>query len=387
MTAVPLAPRRVCVFAHLREPGLGDLVQRNIFLALLARVFSGADIAFVVGADVASRHSDFLANHTYASRALRCPPGHDTTGPGWADFETALRDERFDLCVLDPDSHGLDAAFAARCGIPHRLGFQRGDTVDPALTTPIRIARPLFGLPDLYEYAQGLAVAVGLPAPRPSDVVPVLPFRHEPAARPAGRRVAVHPGGAKHWNRRWPTDSYARLCAELATDPDVTLVLIGSADEDGDLTRLADSIRADVSNARIDIECGGTLDHMANVVAAADVLVGNDSAPAHVAAAVRTPSVVLYGPTMTEFMWARAYPNQTGINLRYECQMVRNMPRGEGPVTMPCAHRCHYPYVSADGPYPRCLSDIAVAPVLDAVRRALSTVDATSTTLGRSTRS
>lgn len=372
MTAArQVRPERICVFAHLREPGLGDLIQRNIFLSLLARAHPGADVAFVVGDDVADRHADFLANHSYASRVLRCPPGHDPIGEDWAAFVSILRGERFDLCVLDPDSHGLDARLAERCGIPRRLGFQPGDSIDSSLTTPVRIARPLFGLPDLYEYAHGLAVAIGLPAPRPSEVVPPLPFRPERLAGHPGGRVAVHPGGAKHWNRRWPASSYSRLCVELAKNADVTLTLIGSADENDDLARLAGEIASDLPAARFEIECGGSLNHLANVVAASDVLVGNDSAPAHVAAAVRTPSVVLYGPTMTEFMWARAYPNQTGINLRYECQLVRNLPRGQGPVSMPCAHGCHYPYVAVDGPYPRCLSDIAVAPVVAAVRRVL----------------
>ncbi|MFC5288498.1 glycosyltransferase family 9 protein [Actinokineospora guangxiensis] len=366
-----MTPERVCVFAHLREPGLGDLIQRNIFLALLRRAFPAADVVLVVGEHIAQRHAGYFAAHSYATRVLRCPPGHDAGGPGWAEFTADLRAESFDLCVLDPDSHGLDSRVAARCGIPSRLGFPRGETTDPWLTVPVRIARPLFGLPDLYEYASGLARAIGLPALRPSEVVPPLPRQPEPSAPAERPQVAVHPGGAKHWNRRWPAASYALLCVELAKAADLDLILIGSADEEDELAGLTARIRSDLPGARVRTECGGSLNHLADVVAAADVLVGNDSAPAHIAAAVRTPSVVLYGPTMTEFMWARAYPRQTGINLRYECQMVRNMPRGEGPVTMPCAHRCHYPYVAEDGPYPRCLSDIAVATVVDAVRRSL----------------
>lgn len=364
-----MTPERVCVFAHLREPGLGDLIQRNIFLSLLRRAFPKAEVVLVVGEHIGQRHAGYFAAHSYATRVLRCPPGHDPDGPGWARFLSALTAERFDLCVLDPDSHGLDGQVAARCGIPNRVGFQRGDVADPALTAPVRIPRPLFGLPDLYEYARGLAEAIGLPAPRFAEVVPPLPFQPEPTPRAEAPVVAVHPGGAKHWNRRWPLTSYARLCVELSKGADLDLTLIGSVDEDDDLALLTGLIRSDRPDARVHVECGGSLNHLANVVATADVLVGNDSAPAHIAAAVRTPSVVVYGPTMTEFMWARAYPHQTGINLRYECQMVRNMPRGEGPVTMPCAHACHYPYATAEGPYPRCLSDIEVSPVVDAVRR------------------
>jgi ADP-heptose:LPS heptosyltransferase len=102
------------------------------------------------------------------------------------------------------------------------------------------------------------------------------------------------------------------------------------------------------------------------------VLVGNDSALGHIAAALRTPTVVLYGPGMTEFMWTRVYLRHDGINRHYECQTIRNLPRGPGVTTMPCRYSCHYPYASAAGPYPRCLTDIPVDTVYQAVLRQLT---------------
>jgi ADP-heptose:LPS heptosyltransferase len=365
-------PTRVCVFARLHEPGLGDLIQRNIFLALLRRAYPQAEVTLVVGSELTRRFADFLAVHTHASRILPAPADGDDDDDEWARFLETMRAERFDCCVVDPDSRGLDAAFAARCGVPVRIGFPTSPAADRWLTAPVRIARPLFGLPDLFDYADGLARVLGLPPLRPADVVPPFPYRAVALDLPPGPLLAVHPGGAKHWNRRWPLDRFARMCVEVAAAAPPSFVLLGAEDESDDLALLQRSVRAGLPGANVLVDAGGSLDQLACLIAAADVLVGNDSAPAHLAAAVGTPSVVLYGPTMTEFMWARAYPRQIGLNRRYACQTIRNLPEGSGPRTMPCAFACHYPYESATGPYARCLTDIEVPEVADAVRRALA---------------
>jgi heptosyltransferase-2/glycosyl transferase protein BlmE len=99
-----------------------------------------------------------------------------------------------------------------------------------------------------------------------------------------------------------------------------------------------------------------------------DLLVGNDSSPAHIAAALRTPTVVVYGPTGTEFLWARIYPAHRGVNKRYPCQHRRLDPVDEA---VPCAYACPCAFVSSDGPYPRCLIDISVDEVYEKVHAQL----------------
>jgi ADP-heptose:LPS heptosyltransferase len=376
MSTIDDPPRRLCVFARLRGPGLGDLVQRNIFLAILRKAYPHADVVLIVGSDVSAQHAEFLANHCYASRVLACPENRDKDAQQWARFAASLRVENFDACVIDPDSYELDARFAAEQGIPIRIGFATGHAADQWLTAPIRLPRPLFGMPDLFEYANGLAISVGLAPLRPADVVPAFPYQRDTATSLPSPLVAVHSGGARHWNRRWPLACYAELCSSLGAAQPTSFVLIGADDEAADIGVLSERIQASLPTVRLEICLGSSLNHLANIVRAADVLVGNDSAPAHLAASLGTPSVVLYGPTLTEFMWARVYPRHVGINLRYECQTIRNLPRDAPLLTMPCAFTCHYPYVSAEGPYPRCLTDIGVAQVLAAVQRMLSTQQA-----------
>lgn len=366
------------MFSRLWEPGLGDLMQRNILLHVIRRAFPAASLVHVLDATSVRRFGEFLDGHTYATEVLTCPDYDDDGPEGWDALFAELAGRDLDLCVVDPDSRGLGGAEAARCGVGERIGYATGHTGTDGLTTTIRIPRPIFGAPDLLDYATTLRDALGLPAARPSELLPPPRYRHVPGPVPPRPAVALHPGGAPHWNRRWPQAKFAELATRLAGVAGGT-VLIGAAQERAELDGLAASIRVAAPTLPVQVSAGESFDRLATLLSGAAVLVGNDSAPAHLAAALGVPTVVLYGPTSTEFMWSRIYPRHHGINLRRDCQQVRNLPRGPGTATMPCAHRCTYPYLGPDGPYPRCLDDIPVDRVLDAVRRRLPVPAASET--------
>ncbi|MFI9722921.1 glycosyltransferase family 9 protein [Streptomyces sp. NPDC052396] len=368
-----MSTARIAVFADLRAPGLGDLLQRNIGLALIRRAHPAAVLTLVVGEDLASRHGRTLTDHTLADNLLTCPGE-----PGEPDdaFLRTLAGRGFALCVVDPDSAGLHAGHARAAGIPHRIGLPQGRPGDEHITHPIRLPRPLWGAPDLYEYAVGLAGALGLPdRPRPEDVLPELPRRHgtvAPTADLPRPLVAVHPGGAPHWNRRWPHEHYARLCTLLAAEHSASFCLLGDAAERPELGLLRDAVLARHPRAVVRVEAGAGLERAVSILADADLLVGNDSAPAHIAAAVRTPTVVLYGPTGTEYLWARIYPHHTGVSLRWPCARLHHAP--DRLADRRCAHDCVLPYRGPAGPYPRCLAELPVERVRSAVRDRLRTV-------------
>jgi ADP-heptose:LPS heptosyltransferase len=177
--------------------------------------------------------------------------------------------------------------------------------------------------------------------------------------------VAVHPGGARYWNRRWPLARFGELCARLAAEG-ASLVLLGSADEAGDLAELAGT----AARVAVWVCAGESLDTVASWLAAADVLVGNDSALAHIAAALHTPAVVLYGPSGDGFMWRRLYPRHREIHGHATCDPIHSGPLPDGRA--PCAHSCHLQYVSAAGPYPRCLTGIELEEVHAVVQEVLA---------------
>lgn len=364
--------RRLCVFARLDAPGMGDLVQRNIFLKLLRDAHPHAEVTLVVGESTARAHRTLLTRHGYADDLLVCPDparAPDDPKPPPA-FLRALRDREFDLCLVDPDSTGLDAAHAHAAAIPHRLALPVGGPGDAYITHPVRLPPPLLGRTDLYEYATGLADALGLPTPlRAASVVPPFPYTPAPDPLPPGEvtRVVVHPGGAPHWNRRWPPGRYAELCDRLSA-AGAHVTLIGSADERGELEALRDACEAAGERPHVLVPDG--LDALAGTLSSAHLVVGNDSAPAHIAAALRVPTVVIYGPTATEYLWSRIYPLHQGVSLRYPCRTLRRS--AHDPAAARCDRGCATAFTPDDG-YPHCLMDLDVSAVWSVVAVRLGT--------------
>lgn len=108
--------------------------------------------------------------------------------------------------------------------------------------------------------------------------------------------IVIHPGAASE-SRRWPSDRWVDLCARLSREGH-RIVMTGSATE---FRRCRFIARA----AHFPIDCvlaGRTdLEDLACIVASARALVCGDTGMAHIATALRTPSVVLFGPTSPRY--------------------------------------------------------------------------------------
>jgi len=344
---------------------MGDRIIFNVFLALVRKAFGAAVVSYVANREDVRRFSEYFGAHCYADRVIGCPDPDDDDQDGWRRLAAELRAGRYDVGIFDPNGQEVMARQAAEAGIAVRIGIVSGGPADRLLTTAVRMRLPDGeGGSDLVDYAAALAGVLGLPAPGPADVVP--PFLFRPEAVPVLPRpvIAVHPGGAPGWNRRWPLARFSGLCRMLAVTEHASFVLVGTADEQAELASVRGGILAAAPMTEVLVSAGESLNRLASLLDRADVLVGNDSAPAHIAAAVRTPAVVLYGPGSREFWWRRAYTHHRAVDHHRVCQ---HHGQGGGPTVMPCRYSCHFPYVTAAGPYPECLRDIRV----DEVRRAV----------------
>jgi ADP-heptose:LPS heptosyltransferase len=112
----------------------------------------------------------------------------------------------------------------------------------------------------------------------------------EPDPAAAGATV-VHPGAADA-GRRWPADRFAAVARRERRDGRRVLVTGGPGE-----VALAREVAATAGLPPGDVLAGRTdLVALARVVAGADRLVCGDTGVAHLASAVATPSVVLFGP-------------------------------------------------------------------------------------------
>lgn len=112
------------------------------------------------------------------------------------------------------------------------------------------------------------------------------------------RWIAVIPGvGAKRSNRAWEPASYLHLAQALLTErPDISILLVGGPDE----AALAGQLKKSLAGWADQIEnhCGKhDIPGTASLLAQCDLVIGGDTGPMHLAAALGVPLVGIYGPT------------------------------------------------------------------------------------------
>jgi heptosyltransferase-2 len=189
-------------------------------------------------------------------------------------------------------------------GIPRRVGFVGEGRF--LLLNDLRWGERR--LERMIDRCGALALPAGsaLPSdwPAPDLVVPPA----EVAAWRAGRGLVSGPGpvvtlapGAVGTGKRWPTEHYAELARRL-TPEGIDVWILGGPGE----APLAAQIAA-AGGARVHDLTGPDLRDAILALAAADAAVSNDSGLMHVAAAIGTPTIAIFGPTSPRH-WAPLNP-------------------------------------------------------------------------------
>ncbi len=123
-------------------------------------------------------------------------------------------------------------------------------------------------------------------------------LRLRPRGRTLRRRgpVLIHPGAAAP-SRRWPASRWARIATALAWDDDV--IVTGVAAE-------ADVCAVVADDPRVANRCGSDdLESLTELVERARLVLSGDTGVAHLATALGTPSVTLFGP-VSPALWGPA---------------------------------------------------------------------------------
>jgi len=170
------------------------------------------------------------------------------------------------------------------------------------------------------------------------------------------------PGADRNY-RRWPEQHFAEIVRRMSDHrADWQCVVVGTAQEKS----LAQSIVRKVSMDLVDLTGHTDLLTLISVISKARLLLGNDSAAGHIAAATGTPSVVVGGGGD----WKRCYPYDPTE------APVRALPRVAS-CLMPCfgcGWICRYT-ARSDQPFP-CIDQVGVELVWEEVQRALSRSEA-----------
>ncbi|MEA2290635.1 MAG: hypothetical protein QOD55_2632 [Solirubrobacteraceae bacterium] len=147
---------------------------------------------------------------------------------------------------------------------------------------------------DVHEVERSLSLVATVGYALPAGDDGALRVRRPGAAPLGGGYVVVHPGASVP-ARAWAPDRNAALVAALAAQGRRVVVTGGPAERD---------LTARVAGEH-GIDLGGATDFagLADVLAGADCVVVGNTGPAHLAAAVGTPVVSLYAPTVPAVRW------------------------------------------------------------------------------------
>ncbi len=298
--AALLQPSHLKRLLVLRPDHLGDLLLSTPALARLRSLLPQTDITLAVGP-----WNEEAARHIPAVDAVRTIPYP------WFDRQPkrgllqpygllvaqarALRSEAYDATLVLRHDFWWGALLAVRAGIPQRIGYLTPETA-PLLTTAVSLPGLAHETPQtlhLVEAAFGTPENA-VPEPRLSFALSDAEQRFArewlAAHAPARPLVALHPGAGAAV-KLWPPPRFAALVDWLTREQGASVVLTGSEAERGLVTGIVAATHATPTTL-----VGATLGELAAVLACCDLAVGVDSGVLHLASAVDTPTVRLYGP-------------------------------------------------------------------------------------------
>ncbi len=272
-----------------------------------------------------------------------------------------LRVQQFDAVVILRFDHWWGALLAALALIPRRIGYDVPE-VKPFLTDVVRYE------PGRHEVAQNIRLIARLVHTSEPMVTPKsfpLEFPTTPEEDDAAQRFLLAHAIAEHERfaiivpgsgalvKLWRAEGWARVAEDLYERDNMRVMLIGAA---GSERALIENIVAQ-SHAPIVNAFGQTaLAHLAALFKRASLAIGTDSGPMHLAVAMGTPSVHLFGPVS-----ARAFGPWGDSS--------RHVVLTSGLVCIPCNR---LDYTRAEVPVHPCVRLIAERQVLAAAESVLS---------------
>lgn len=323
------APAEVRRVLYIKPDHLGDMLLATPVLAALRQRFPEARITALVGPWARMA----LERNPNVDVLATCPfPGFERTkderrttkaAQFWLSsfvvrlwslltpyvlllrYAALLRATRYDLAIIGRDDHWWGAALALLAGVPQRVGYAVPEC-RPFLSNALpwnpneHVTRQGLALVDRsnagtlerwsVEASNAAPLRPALFVPAPADVAWAEEW-HAAHLAPGEKLVIIHPGtggAAKHWlDERW-----SEVADRLLKEPKTRGVLTGGPGEEARVAR----IRANMLRGALNLAGQTSVGQLAALMARAALVMGVDSGPLHLAAAVGARTIHLYGP-------------------------------------------------------------------------------------------
>lgn len=273
----------------IKPSSLGDIIDALPAVGAIRKRFPSARLSWLVKSEWAA----ILKGHPAIDEVIAAPFQ-------WGEMMQLIRAVRkrpFDLVV---DLQGLlrSALLGYVTGAPVRIGFAEArEGASRFYTDRVPIPEGVVHAVDRYRTA---AKALGCQSEKVHFDIPSLVETATTVRRLlslAGLQESapfalIHPT-ARWESKKWEPTRFAELADWLVREKRLPIVFVGSKGEREEVGRIVEKMK----HPALNVAGKTTLPELAELIRRAAFFVCNDSGPMHLAAAVGTPVVALFGPT------------------------------------------------------------------------------------------
>ncbi|HKY86226.1 MAG TPA: lipopolysaccharide heptosyltransferase II [Pseudorhodoplanes sp.] len=282
-----MQPRRLLI---IKPSSFGDIIHSLPALALLRDHWPDTRIDWLVK----EQWAELLIHQPALNEVLLFPAKFSA----WRRLRRSLRERRYDMVI---DLQGLlrSGVAALLSGAPVRVGF--ADAREGSVrcyTEKISICREAVHAVDRNI---DLLRQIGIPAAGSATFPLAVPSSAERWAEDLWNKerlgegqsvVVLHPA-ARGETKRWPAGRFAEVAEQLAAKMGARIILVAAREQIGHVTEVTARLRT----RAINLAGATSLLELAALIKRASLVISNDSGPMHLAAALATPVVGLFGPT------------------------------------------------------------------------------------------
>lgn len=335
-----MIPKRILI---IQTAFIGDVILCTPLVKALRELFPHSFISFLLIPET----KNILENNPHLNEILVYDKRKKKGMGSFLQIMTKIRERRFDLAVI-PHRSLRSALLAYLSRTPQRIGFDK--SAGSFLFTH-KVVYPL----NVHEVDRNLALLSDFnfhltdPSPELFPSSEDFSYAHklllDSGIREEDKIVGVAPGSV--WaTKRWLPKRFAEVSQLLMEKAGVKVVFLGSEDD----RRLCQGI-GDMTKDKPAILAGKTdILQSAAIISFCEVILSNDSAPVHIASAMKIPVVAIFGSTIPEFGFAPYGKGHVVIQRKMDCRPCGIHGRGKCPQK-------HF----------RCMKDITTEEVFQAI--------------------
>jgi heptosyltransferase-2 len=305
-----MGPKRILI---IQTAFIGDVILCTPLVKNLRGIFPHSHLSFLLIPET----KNCLENNPHLNEILVYDKRKKWGLKQFLRILGEVRRRDFDLAVI-PHRSLRSALLAYLAGIKQRIGFNR--SAGSALLT-----HKIAYLNNIHEVDRNLSLLSDLSTnlkdispelfPSPEDYNYVCRLLDESGIRENDKLACIAPGSI--WStKRWLPERFAEVAQLLMEKGGVKVVFLGSEDE----RELCQNI-SDLMKEKPPVIAGKTnILQSAAIISMSKVVLSNDSAPVHMASAMKKPVVAMFGSTVQDFGFAPYGVDHLIIQKEMDCR-------------------------------------------------------------------